>query len=191
MYHWMIAVIVPRPIAFVSTVNRAGQRNIAPFSYFIPISSAPPLIGIAIQERVNDPKDTLRNIRDTGEFVVNLVNEPLLSPMVHTSGEWPASVDEFELAGIESKPSDLVKAPRVAASPASMECRLFREVELGASSFIAGEIVRLHIDDSMIVDGRVAPERLHAVGRLGGDAYSIIREIVREARPKAQRGSAA
>src|SRR5215831_5632368 len=182
MYHWMIAVIVPRPIAFVSTVSRMGQRNIAPFSYFIPISSSPPLVGIAIQERAGDPKDTLRNIREVGEFVVNLVNEPLLSPMVRTSGEWPASVDEFELAGIESLPSDLVKPPRVAASPSAMECRLFREVELGSSSFVVGEILRLHIDDSMIVEGRVDPERLRAVARLGGDAYSIIREIVREAR---------
>ena len=191
MYHWMIAVVVPRPIAFVSTISREGQRNIAPFSYFIPISSAPPLIGIAIQERAGDPKDTLRNIRETGEFAVNLVNEPLLSPMVRTSGEWPATVDEFELAGIESAPSDLVKPPRVALSPASMECRLHREVELGAASFIVGEILRLHVDDSVIVEGRVDPERLRAVGRLGGDAYSVVREVVREARPKVQRGSAA
>ena len=191
MYHWMIAVIVPRPIAFVSTVSRAGLRNIAPFSYFVPISSAPPLIGIAIQERADDPKDTLRNIRDTGEFVVNLVNEPLLSPMVRTSGEWPATVDEFELAGIESKPSDLVRPPRVAASPSAMECRLFREVELGSASLVVGEILRLHVDDAMIVNGRVDPERLHAVARLGGDAFSIIRDVVREARPKAERGSAA
>ncbi|HTO89497.1 MAG TPA: flavin reductase family protein [Candidatus Sulfotelmatobacter sp.] len=191
MYHWMIAVIVPRPIAFVSTLSRAGQRNVAPFSYFVPISSAPPLIGIAIQDRANDPKDTLRNIRETGEFVVNLVNEPLLSPMVRTSGEWPADVDEFDVSGIESAPSTIVKPPRVALSPASMECRTYREVELGSSAFVVGEILRLHVDDAMLVEGRVDPERLRAVGRLGGDAYSIVRGVVREARPKVQRGSAA
>ena len=191
MYHWMIAVIVPRPIAFVSTLSSAGQRNIAPFSYFVPISSAPPLIGIAIQNRANDPKDTLRNIRETGEFVVNLVNEPLLSPMVRTSGEWPAHVDEFDVSGIESVPSLVVKPPRVATSPAAMECRLYREVELGSSSFIAGEILRLYVDDAMLDEGRVDPARLHAVGRLGGDAYSIVRDVVREARPRVERGSAA
>jgi flavin reductase (DIM6/NTAB) family NADH-FMN oxidoreductase RutF len=187
MYGHMIAVIVPRPIAFISTIGAGGQRNLAPFSYYCPISSAPPLIGVAIQKRADDPKDTLRNIREIGEYVVHLVSEPFLEAMVKTSGEWPATVDEFELAGLTPIPSDLVRPARVAESPVAIECRLHREVELGTSAFVVGEILRVHIADDVVVDGRVDTARLHAVGRLGGDGYSIVRDVVRCARPKVTR----
>ncbi len=187
MYHHMIAAIIPRPIAFVSTVNPEGRRNLAPFSYFCPISSAPPLVGLAIQRREADPKDTLRNIRDVGEFVVNIVSEPLLDAMVQTSGEWPAEVDEFALTGLDSTPSDLVRPPRVAAALIAIECRRYREIDLGSSAFTVGEILRMHVADEVVVEGRIDPARLLAVGRLGGDGYSIVRDVVRRPRPKASR----
>lgn len=188
MYHFMISLVVPRPIAFVSTVNAAGRRNLAPFSYFNAISSEPPLIGISILDRRGDPKDTLRNIRETKEFVVSLVNEPLLGPMVETSGEWPADADEFEKAGLEAAPSDRVRPPRVAASPVAMECGLFQEIALGSAAFIVGEILRLHVADDILTDGRVDVAKLKPVGRLGGDNYCVVRDVVQRARPKVTRG---
>jgi len=187
MYHFLISIVVPRPIAFVSTVSPSGVRNLAPFSFFNAISSVPPLVGISILDRKDDPKDTLRNIRDTGEFVTSLVNEALLAPMVESSGEWPAGADEFEIAGLTAAPSHRVKPPRVAASPIAMECRLFREVTLGSAAFIVGEVVCVHVADDVLTEGRVDPAKLMAVGRLGGDGYSVVREVIHQARPKAAR----
>lgn len=184
VYRFMISVVVPRPIAFVSTVGANGRFNVAPFSYFNAVSSEPPLVGIAISRREGEPKDTLRNIRAIGDFVVNVVDEPLTERMVHTSGEWPADVDEFGITGLTPKPSDLIKAPRVAESPVSLECRLFREIELGNSVFVVGEVVRAHVRDDVLTDGRVDPLKLRPVGRLGGDMYSPLREVVRIARPR-------
>ncbi len=190
VYRFMISVIVPRPIAFVSTVGTNGRFNVSPFSYFNAISSEPPLVGIAISRREGEPKDTLRNIRAIGDFVVNVVDEPLTERMVRTSGEWPADVDEFGITGLTPQPSDLVKAPRVAESPVSLECRLFREIELGNSVFVVGEVVRGHVRDDVLTDGRVDPAKLRPVGRLGGDAYAPLREVVRIARPKVPQSGA-
>jgi len=186
MYHFMIGVIVPRPIAFVSTVNPAGRNNAAPFSFFIGISSDPPLVGISVNLRAGEPKDTLRNIRATGDFVCNLVTEDLAARMVHTSGDWPAEVDEIALAGLTAVASDLVKAPRVAESPVNLECRLHREIELGSSFLVVGEIVRAHVSDAVLTDGRVDVTKLRPLGRLGGDAYSPVHEVLRFARPRVQ-----
>jgi flavin reductase (DIM6/NTAB) family NADH-FMN oxidoreductase RutF len=189
MYRFMIGIVLPRPIAFVSTVSADGAFNVAPFSYFNAISSQPPLVGISVTHRDGQPKDTLRNIQETGEFVVNIVNEKLLERVVHASGEWPREVDEFQLTGLTAVKSDLVRAPRVAESPASLECRLFRVIELGNSFFVVGEIVRAHVADDVLTDGRVDPVKLRPVGRLGGDGYSVVREVELHARPKVGRPS--
>ena len=111
MYRFMISAVVPRPIAFVSTRSADGAANLAPFSYFNALSSIPPLVGIAIVDRPGDEKDTLRNIRDTGEFVVNLVCERMLPAMVRTAGDWPRDTSEFEIAGLT--PSTSERAPDV------------------------------------------------------------------------------
>lgn len=184
MYRFMIGVIVPRPIAFVSTVGSGGAFNVAPFSYFNAITSRPPLVGISINRRLGEPKDTLRNIQETGDFVVNAVNEPLLERVVQASGEWAKDVDEFQLTGLTPVASDLVKSPRVAESPVSLECRLHRIVELGDTFFTVGEIVRAHVADEVLTDGRVDVAKLKPVGRLGGDGYSIVREVAHHARPR-------
>jgi flavin reductase (DIM6/NTAB) family NADH-FMN oxidoreductase RutF len=183
-YNFMISVVVPRPIAFVSTMSPDGRLNVAPFSYFNAISSQPPLLGISINRRGGLPKDTLRNIQGTGEFVVNTVDEALGPRMVHASGEWPEEVDEFQLTGLTPVPSDLVKPPRVGESPVGMECRVHRIVELGSSSFVVGEILRVHVKDEVLSDGRVDIEKLHPLGRLGGDGYSVVREVLHMPRPK-------
>uniref|UniRef100_A0A832I0H7 Flavin reductase family protein n=1 Tax=Eiseniibacteriota bacterium TaxID=2212470 RepID=A0A832I0H7_UNCEI len=183
MYQWMIGLIVPRPIAWISTRSATGALNLAPFSYFAPITNRPPLVGVSIQKRGDAPKDTLRNIRDTGEFVVNLVDEPLAERMVHTSGDWPAEVDEFALSGLTPAPCERVAAPRVAESPAAFECRLHREVAFGEATFVVGEILLGHVADDRLADGRVDPRRLAAVGRLGADGYTVVREVLRIPRP--------
>ncbi len=183
-YRFMISVVVPRPIAFVSTVSADGRFNVAPFSYFNAITNQPPLLGISINRRKGLPKDTLRNIEATGEFVVNTVDEPLGARMVHTSGEWPEDVDEFALTGLTPAPSDLIRAPRVGESPVSMECRLHRVIELGATFFVVGEIVRAHVKEAVLTDGKVDIAKLRPLGRLGGDGYSVVREVIQMARPR-------
>ena len=187
MYRFLIGVVVPRPIAFISTVSVDGRRNLAPFSYFNAISSHPPLVGIAFSDRADDPKDTLRNIRETGEFVINLVTGPLLEAMVRTSAEYPRETDEFDVARLTAAPARRVKAPRVAESPVHLECRLHEEIPLGNSRFVVGEVLLAEANDELIVDGRVDPARLEPVGRLGGDAYTRLGEVVHVARPKAER----
>jgi flavin reductase (DIM6/NTAB) family NADH-FMN oxidoreductase RutF len=183
MYRLMISVVVPRPIAFVSTIREDGGFNVAPFSYFIAITNKPPLLGVSMNARAGGPKDTLRNLRASGDFVINVVDETLGERMVRASGEWPPEVDEFELTGLTPVPSEVVKAPRVGESPVSLECTLHREIPLGDASFVVGEIVRAHVDDRVIVDGRVDPMRLAPLGRLGGNAYSPLREVIRMDRP--------
>ena len=184
MYRFMIGVVVPRPIAFVATVNAQGRFNVAPFSYFNALTNRPPLVGISINLRAGAPKDTLRNIRETGDFVVNVVNEDLFARMVQTSGDWPEEVSEFRLTGLTPAASDLVKSPRVGESPVSLECRLYKEVELGDSTFVVGEILRGHVSDAVLTDGRVDVVKLKPIGRLGGDQYAPLREVLSMPRPR-------
>jgi flavin reductase (DIM6/NTAB) family NADH-FMN oxidoreductase RutF len=186
LYQFMISVIVPRPIAFVSTLSPEGQLNVAPFSYFNAITNQPPLLGISINRRRGVLKDTLRNIEETGEFVVNIVDESLGPRMVQASGEWPEDVNEFQLTGLTPVPSDLVKPPRVGESPASLECRRYRTIELGATFFVVGEILRGHVKDEVLTEGRVDVEKLRPLGRLGGDGYSAVREVIRMPRPRVE-----
>jgi flavin reductase (DIM6/NTAB) family NADH-FMN oxidoreductase RutF len=184
MYRFMIGTVVPRPIAFISTVSRTGVFNVAPFSFFNAITSRPPLLGVSINRRRGEPKDTLRNIQEVGDFVVNVVSEPLLERMVRTSGDWPEEVDEFALTGLTPVASDLVRSPRVGESPVSMECRLERVIELGDTFFVVGEIVRAHAADEVLTEGAVDIAKLRPVGRLGGDGYSIVRDVLHHARPR-------
>jgi flavin reductase (DIM6/NTAB) family NADH-FMN oxidoreductase RutF len=189
LYRFMISAVVPRPIAFVSTRAADGSTNLAPFSYFIALSSAPPLVGIAISEREGDPKDTLRNIRETGEWVINVVSEPLLAAMVRTAGEWPRGTSEFDVAGLTPVPAERVRAPRVLESPLHLECRLHREIPLGNSVFVVGEVLLAEAADAVVVDGRVDAARLAPVGRLGGEFYAPLREVLKVPRPRVSRAT--
>ncbi len=185
MYQFMIGVIVPRPIAFVSTVSQGGRFNAAPFSYFCGLTNVPPLLGISINLRSSSPKDTLNNIRDVGDFVVNVVSEELAARMVHSSGDWPDDVSEFELTGLTAVVSDLVRSPRVGESPVSLECRVYREIELGQTSFVVGEILRAHVAESVLTNGRVDITKLKPLGRLGGTHYSVVHDVISMPRPVA------
>ncbi len=184
LYRFLIGVVVPRPIAFVATRSVSGRPNLAPFSFFNAITSRPPLLSICINLRAGEPKDTLRNIRDTGEFVINVVDAAMLERMVQTSGEWPAEVNEFELAGFTETPAERVRAPRVAESPVHMECKLEREIVFEETVMVVGRMLLAHVADGVLDEaGHVDPVKLAPVGRLGGDGYALVREVVRFARP--------
>jgi len=187
LHHFLISVIVPRPIAFVSTVGANGRFNVAPFSYFNLLSSRPPLVGISINRRATGSKDTARKAREMGDFVVNIVDEALNAKAVEASGDWPEDVDEFALTGLTPVPSDKVKAPRVGESPVSLECRLDRILEIGNTDFVVGEVVWAHVRDELMRDNRVDPTLLRPVGRLGGDHFAVIRDVISLPRPRVPR----
>jgi len=189
LYRFLITAVVPRPIAFVSTRSAAGGTNVAPFSFFNAITSEPPIVMIAINDRAGDPKDTLRNIRETSEFVINVVHRPLLEPMVRTAGEWPRGTSEFDVAGLTACASVRVGPPGVEESPIRIECRTHREVQIGKSVVVFGEVVHAWVDDAVLTDGRIDPQKLAPVGRLGGEAYSLTADVVKVPRPRVSRAS--
>lgn len=176
VYKVMVGSIVPRPIAFVSTVSPQGIYNLAPFSFFTAASMNPPVVCFCpLRNSHGRPKDTLNNIERAGDFVVNIVSEEFVEQMNMTSAEFPPEVDEFQISGLTPVASDLVKAPRVKESHVSMECKLFRLFEISdrpsGGSIVTGEIVRLHVDDAYIDNYRIDPEKLKAVGRMAGATY--------------------
>ncbi len=189
VYRFLISAVVPRPIAFVSTIGGDGGMNLAPFSYFNAVSSEPPLVTIAINVRDGDPKDTLRNIRETKEFVVNVVSESLLDAMVSTAGDWPRGTSEFGPAGLTPAPSARVRPPYVAESPLQLECTLYSEVTLGNSVLMVGEVILARVRDDVLTDGKVDAAKLAPVGRLGGEFYAPLGPVLRRKRPRVSRAT--
>lgn len=185
-HRWMVSSIIPRPIAFVSTISPNGVTNLAPFSYFNGVSSDPPVVTIAVTWRRSGEKDTLRNIEATGELVINIVTENIAAQMNTTSGDYPYEVSEFELAGLTPLPSQLVKPPRVAESPVHFECRLLQVVRVGepATAIVLAEIVLVHADESVLTNGAPDPHKLQPVARLGGNLYSTLGDLFEMERPK-------
>ncbi len=181
------SVIVPRPIAWVSTVDTQGVRNLAPFSFFNIVSSAPPILMVSINQRDGRPKDTLTNILATHEFVVNVVDEEMVQQMNCTSGNYPPEVDEFKVAGLAPAPSVKVQAPRVSAAPISLECALVQTLKFPRSSYtvVFGEVVFVRIDDRVLNErGRVDAEKLKPIGRLGGRGwYTTLGRLFEMIRP--------
>jgi flavin reductase (DIM6/NTAB) family NADH-FMN oxidoreductase RutF len=192
MYKLMIGCVVPRPIAWVSSVDANGVANLAPFSYFMAITHDPPTIAFSSSPRAlsgggRGKKDTLRNVEATREFVVNMVDDALAEQMNVTSGDYAPDVDEFVQAGLEVAPSLKVKAPRVAAAPINMECRVVQIIPVGnaPSHLVIGEIVQLHFRDDVYdpATGRLDMHRLRPVGRLAGHLYTHVHEIFEMKRP--------
>lgn len=190
VYKLMVGAIVPRPIAFVSTVSPDGILNLAPFSFFTAISANPPVICFSPMIRGNDGarKDTIQNIEQTGEFVVNVVSEEFVQQMNICSTEFPPHIDEFACSGLTPLPSDVVKPPRVKESHINMECKLFQIVHVSpkplGGSIVIGEVLRFHIDDAILTSGRVDPDKLHPVGRMGGPTYTRTTDRFDLERPK-------
>lgn len=187
-YKLLIGSVVPRPIAFVSTTSLDGVHNLAPFSFFNAICGDPPMVCFSTAHR--DPrKDTYVNIQTTREFVVNIVSEEIAEQMNIASGEYALGVDEFEKSGLTPAPSEVVRPPRVLESPVNMECRLVQILDLSTrprgASMIIGEVVRFHVDDRIIDENfHIDPEKLRAIGRMGGNDYSRTRDRFEMVRPK-------
>ena len=190
VYKLMVGAIVPRPIAFVSTVSRSGVRNLAPFSFFTAASANPPVVCFAPMVRGSDgqQKDTLRNVQETGEFVVNIVSEDFVEKMNICSAEFPPDVDEWEKSGLTPVASECVKPARVQESRFHMECKLVDVVSVSkqplGGSLVLGEVLRFHVADELFDDYRIAPEKLRAVGRMGGPSYARTTDRFDLERPK-------
>jgi flavin reductase (DIM6/NTAB) family NADH-FMN oxidoreductase RutF len=178
VYKLMIGAIVPRPIAFVSSLSKDGVRNLAPFSFFTAVSANPPVVCFSPMIRGIDAskKDTLQNIEATGEFVINVVSEDFAQAMNLCSGEYPPDIDEFALSKLTPIASEAVKPPRVAEARVQMECTLLEVVHISAKplggSLVLGKIVRFHVDDAIVNNFQIDPDKLNAVGRMGGAAYT-------------------
>jgi flavin reductase (DIM6/NTAB) family NADH-FMN oxidoreductase RutF len=191
IYKLMVEVIVPRPIAFVSSVSPEGVRNLAPFSFFTGISANPPVVCFCPMVRSSDgmKKDTIRNIEATREFVVNIVSEEFANQMNICSTEFPPEVDEFEKSGLTPIRSDLVKPPRVKESHINMECRLLQIVTVSSKplggSIVFGEVLRFHIDNDLCENYKVDPDKLKPIARMGGATYTRTTDRFDLVRPKA------
>jgi flavin reductase (DIM6/NTAB) family NADH-FMN oxidoreductase RutF len=186
------AIVAPRPIGWISSISAAGQVNLAPFSHFNIVSTSPPVLIFSCNSPGDrQEKDTLANVRQTGEFVFNLVSYDLREQMNLTSTASPHGVDEFELARLEKAASMKVRPPRVAASPANLECRVLRIVEIApeangetASNVVFGRVVGLHVQDRFLDDaGRFDTVRARPLTRLGGMQYAAPGPVIEMQQP--------
>jgi flavin reductase (DIM6/NTAB) family NADH-FMN oxidoreductase RutF len=189
IYGLMTATILPRPIAWVSTVSKEGKANLAPFSFFQGVTANPPtLLFVPVNTREGHQKDTVRNIEQVPEFTVNMVSDALAEKMNACAANLLYGESEFETFGIESAPSVRVKAPRVAAAPVSFECTLHSIVKIGegplAANVVFGNILYCHVDDAVLgADGHPDPAKLDLVGRMGGELYTRTRDRFALKRP--------
>jgi flavin reductase (DIM6/NTAB) family NADH-FMN oxidoreductase RutF len=187
-YQLLTSLVVPRPIAWVSTRSAEGRRNLAPFSYFAAVAATPFLVSVSIGSRGGVEKDTLRNIRQTRAFCVNLATEPQLVALNETAGEYGPDVDEFERAGLLPADAESVDAPYVADCPAVLECRLFQAIDLEGSpnTLVLGEVLRVRLSDAVpLAPGTLCADTaaLRPVGRLWGDLYATIGDMPALKRP--------
>ena len=184
----LAGMVIPRPVAWVSTIGEDGTFNLAPFSFFGAVAGKPPIIYISIGRRQGRKKDTLRNIEYAKDFVVNVVDETMAKSMNQTSADYPSNVSEFQEAGLTPLPGDKVMSPRVAESPINMECRLLQILEFGempnVNNLVIGEIVGAHVRDTLFRDNTIDVSQLKIIGRLGGDLYCQTRDIFEMKRPE-------
>lgn len=181
------AIVSPRPIGWISSLDREGRANLAPYSFFNAVCDTPPIVMFSS----SGYKDSVANIDATGEFVCNMASFDLKDAMNRTSAALPHEISEFDYAGLEMAPSRLVKAPRVAEAVTALECRHLQTVRLktveGAdtdSYVVFGQVVGVHIDESVLVDGRVDVTRYRPLSRLGYMDYSAVTEVFAMGRPK-------
>ncbi len=178
LHQYLVGAVAPRPIAFVSTIDQDGQPNLAPYSFFNVFSSNPPILVFSSNRRVGDntTKDTLHNVQETGEVVVNVVNYTIVRQMSIASIQYPREVDEFKKSGLTPIASELVKPFRVKESPVQMECKVQQIMPLGkkggAGHLIICEILRIHLDDNILDDsGKINPHKIDLMGRMGRAFY--------------------
>jgi flavin reductase (DIM6/NTAB) family NADH-FMN oxidoreductase RutF len=188
-YRLIVGCVVPRPVAWITTVDGQGRVNAAPFSSYNYVATSPPMLAINIAARAGDGamKDTARNIRDSGEFTVNVPTEATMEAMHGTAQEFPPEVSEAEALGIALLPSRHIRPPRIAATPVQMECRLDRIVPLGrgVNTLYIGEVVAFHLSPEIYDGQRVDSVKMRPIARLGGPFYAALGEIIH--RPMLQR----
>jgi flavin reductase (DIM6/NTAB) family NADH-FMN oxidoreductase RutF len=193
VYKILIGSVVPRPIGWISSIDAEGRLNLAPFSFFNVVGANPPHILFCPMIRGTDqkPKDTLRNVRATGEFVVNIVTEELAEAMNLSSTELPAEVNEFEISGLTPQPSTTVKPPRVAESPVHFECKVATIFDFGdqpgSGSVVIGRIIHIHVRDEVLIEpDKIDLEKLKPIGRLAGSGYCRVTDLFQMIRPPTQ-----
>lgn len=184
---WLTPVIAPRPIAFVSSLSAGGIGNLAPFSFFAMGGGNPQSVAFCpIADRHGQPKDTLRNVRETGEFVISIVSRDMAERVNQASASFPFEVDEFDVTGFTRVKSDLVTPPRVAESPVSLECRVFQVIPHGSgplhATWVIGEVLLLHVrDDVMAADGLPDTALIHPAARMGRAEWAhVTRDVMFE-----------
>lgn len=200
VYNLLIGLVAPRPIALVTSMNEAGRLNAAPFSAYNYLCTDPPIVALGVTDRSSDayvPKDTARNIRRGGEFVVNVVTEDLAPQMNICATDFPAEVDELEMAGLETTASSVVKVPRIRSAHAALECAEHTTLEIGRSRIILGRVLAMYVEDRFIDPSGpyIRSEELHAIGRMNGlgsyvrtrDAFMTMPRIPYEQWLKGQR----
>lgn len=193
LYKLLISLVVPRPIAWISSVNGAGNSNLAPFSFFNAFSVEPPILGIGIGSKrgLDDKgnptiimKDTYANIMETKQFVVHVVQSPLAELMNQSSANYKSSDSEIEKLELETLESTYINVPRIKECQVAMECELFNSVPLGNSNLVLGKVICIHVDDKIIESGEICIEELNAIGRLGGVSYCQVDSVFDIKRPK-------
>ncbi len=188
IYRLLISTITPRPIAWVSTVDKQGHVNLAPFSYFNIVSINPPLLGFSpLLGQTGQPKDTLNNVRETREFVVNIVSHGQVSAMNQTSAVYKPDIDEMAETGLTAMPSSTVTAPSVKEALVHYECKLHDVISFGdeplAGNLVLGRVCHIHLDDAVFQNNRVDVSLLDTIGRMEGNYYSTSRDRFSVERP--------
>jgi flavin reductase (DIM6/NTAB) family NADH-FMN oxidoreductase RutF len=186
-YQILTGAVIPRPIGFISSISTEGLVNLAPFSFFNAICGEPPMVMFCPMNR-RPPKDTLLNVKATGEFVANIVSHEIAQAMNLTSGDYASEVNEFDVCGLTPMPSQMVKPPYVKESPVSMECKVHHIIEVSdkpwGGTVIIGEVLLFHVRDNIIdKDMFIDPDKLDPVARMGGPSYSTIKDRFDMIRP--------
>ncbi len=179
-YKLITGIVVPRPIAWVTTLSPSGTVNLAPFSFFTCVSPKPPLLAISVGHKAGVYKDTARNILAREEYVIHIADFSHLEALHHTSTEYPPDISEVEAAGLATLPSDEVEVPRLRDAPVAMECRFHNCIEFGdtRNRLIVGEVVVFHLRDGLVRDGKVATGDLDPIARLSGPTYARLGEVL-------------
>lgn len=190
-YQIATAAIQPRPIAWISSLSASGVANLAPFSFFTVACLAPPVLSVTLTNRRDGgPKDTLRNVLESGECVINIVTEGTVEAMNASCGDYPPEVSEIAVLGLATRPSRRVAPPGIAAAPVRFECRLRQTLPFGAgpggTNVLFLDVVHIQADDDVLADGWVSPAAIASVGKLGGDGYALTRERFDLPRPNIQ-----
>jgi len=189
VYSYLVGIVSPRPIGWVTTVDLEGQVNLAPYSFFNMFGANPPVVVFSpTLRRDGSKKDTLLNVEATGEFVLNAAVESLVDAVNLSSSELAHGESEVDLTGMKLLPSTIVKPPRVAASPAHIECRVMQVIKVGegpmSGNLVLGEILAVHIDEAVLGDdGKIDPRKLKTIARLGGDWYCGTSDLFQRKRP--------